>query len=283
MGSKLAKGVGIGCGVLALVFVALAGGGVWFARTMQENFASVAATEEKLLAAHGEAGAWAPAAALVPASERVAAFVRVRSATAEWRSHLGRSAARWRIIQSTSNPVLRLVRGLRAGGEAGETFAGFWTARNEALLAEGMGPQEYAWLYHLVYHGWFGHDPAAGAGDADIELGRGVGVGVSRNQAATQGNAARARDMARDRTRRSVTAMLERAPAAGEAAAWREQELARLAADPERWPWRTDLPAAFGAAFAPYETELAAAWSAAANPMELLFEALETQAPEAGD
>ncbi|MBK7047055.1 MAG: hypothetical protein IPH48_11215 [bacterium] len=55
--------------------------------------------------------------------------------------------------------------------------------RTRRLAAE-MGPGEYVWLYGLVYHGWLGHDAAAGrrpgrqgagdkgAGDARFSLRR---------------------------------------------------------------------------------------------------------------
>jgi len=284
MNRKVAKGLGIGCAALALVFVALAGGGIWLGRNMTREFEPVRTTEEELVAAHGTPADWSPAAGLVPAADRVEAFVRVRRETAQWRSHLARSTVHWRAIQETPNPLLRTVRGLRAAGDAGTAFAGFWTARNEALLAAGMGPGEYAWLYHLVYHAWLGHDPAAGAGAADIQLGGGVGVGVSEDQATARGDVERARELARSRMRDLVLPMLEHAPAGGEeAVAWRQEELARLAADPERWPWQTDLPAAIAAAFAPHETEMAAAWNAAANPLELLFEASSGPEPDGGE
>lgn len=273
MNPKAAKGLRFGCAVLALCFVALAGGGAWLSRNMTRQFAAVDASEQELIAAHGLPGDWLPAAGLVPDDERVAAFLQVRRETAEWRAQLERSVAGWRLIQETPNPLFRTVRSLRAANGASTVLAGFWTARNEALLAAGMGPGEYAWLYHLVYHAWLGHDPADGAGPVDVGFGRGAGAG----RPASAEDVAEIGREARDR----IEPMLVNASGGEEASeAWRREELARLAAAPERWPWQTDLPAAVAAAFASRETELAAAWCAATNPLELLFEASERSAGE---
>lgn len=270
MNSKVKKGCGIGCALAVLACAALVGSGMWFARQMGQDFAVVEQTERALVAAHGAPGTWAPED-LVPSPDRVAAFVQVRRGTAEWRGNLERTVAQWlKLDQDAGNPLTRAVRGLRAVGQSAPVYGGFWAARNKALLEAGMGPDEYAWMYHLVYHGWLGYDPGAGLEDSDMDpatLGAVLGGrGLSEGRSVVDGVAGRGR-------RNLIMPLLEAATAgSAEQERWRSEELARLAADPGRWPWRTDLPPEIAAAFAPHESELAAGWSPATNPMELLLE-----------
>lgn len=153
-GKKLA---GIGCGVLVLGAVAAGGGLTWYSTQLSREYKKVQASEQELVAATAPAGAWTPPAGGVPDRARLEAFAGVREELATWR---GRLAAEDRAFAER--------RGgnwfLRAGdaSELARVLAGFWLARNEALRKAGLGPDEYEWLYGLVYHGWLGHDAAAG-------------------------------------------------------------------------------------------------------------------------
>ena len=46
----------------------------------------------------------------------------------------------------------------------GRDFGDYVAARNEALLAQGMGLGEYTWIYALTYHVWLGHAPTPAMG-----------------------------------------------------------------------------------------------------------------------
>ena len=59
------RGCSIGCVVAALIGALFAGGGVWFARRMSEEYKVVRAGEEILREAHGIPGDWTPST-LVP-------------------------------------------------------------------------------------------------------------------------------------------------------------------------------------------------------------------------
>ncbi len=277
MNSKVVKGCGIGCAALVLIFVAIAGSGMWYAKKMAREFDVVQEAETALVEAHGAPGTWTVPSGLVPTDEQVARFVQVRRETAEWRANLDRAVGDWlEMEQRSTNPLTRAFRTVQAATEAAPVYAGFWASRNHALLAAEMGPDEYVWLYHLVYHAWLGHDPASGMADADFSAA--TNFGLDRGEAT--GGQAVVDDLVRQRLRGTIVPLLEGAPdGLPEATAWRDDELARLADDSRRWPWQTDLPPAFAVAFAPHESALVAAWSSATNPMEMLFEM--TSAPEA--
>lgn len=173
-GKKLA---GIGCGVLIVGAVAAGGGLTWYSAQLSREYKKVKASEKELVAA-GAAGAvsWTPPADGVPDSARVAAFAGVREELGEWRGRLAAEDARF--AQRRGGNWF-----LRAGdaSELARALAGYWLARNEALKRCGMGPAEYEWLYGLVYHGWLGHDAAAGR-QAEGSPGAGAGGGTDSDR-----------------------------------------------------------------------------------------------------
>ncbi|MBK7671217.1 MAG: hypothetical protein IPJ24_07465 [bacterium] len=152
-GKKLA---GLGCGVLVLGAIVVAGALTWYSTQLSREYKKVQKSEQALIAATAAPMAFAPPADGVPGPDRLEAFLGVRTATAEWRQRL--AAEDRRFAGSAGNWWSR------AGGanDLAQVLAAFWIARNEALLAAKMGPGEYVWLYGLVYHGWLGHDTAAG-------------------------------------------------------------------------------------------------------------------------
>ncbi|HPF70529.1 MAG TPA: hypothetical protein PLQ13_07675, partial [Candidatus Krumholzibacteria bacterium] len=86
MNKTLMKGCGIGCGVVALLMLVLVGGGAWFAREMGREYKAVQESEKALVEAEGDLAAWAPPAGLVPTADRLALFLTIREANAEWRT-----------------------------------------------------------------------------------------------------------------------------------------------------------------------------------------------------
>ena len=152
-GRKFAK---VGCSVLVLAVIALAGTVTWYSGQMAGDFRKVKASESALYPAGADAAAYAPPADGVPDPARLEAFAAVRESTAEWRAKLAAAEAEFAGSHS------------RWWGRAGEAhaltqvMAGFWLARNDAMGKVAMEPAEYTWLYGLVYFGWLGHDPAEG-------------------------------------------------------------------------------------------------------------------------
>ncbi len=268
MNKTLMKGCGISCGVIALLFLVLVGGGAWFARQMGQEYKVVEETETALLDAFAVEGGWTPAPGLVPAEDRLAVFVTVRQRTDEWRRKLDQGIGEFAAERAKGGGVGGLWRSMRSGSDLGLMYAGFWSARNRILLEEGMGPAEYTWLYGLAYQAWLGHDAAAGVGAFDVSRGQGLRVEVEVGQADPAHEA-------RVRLHELLVPLLTGAEAGGEggvtAAALVDEQL-RLETDPTRVPWQDNLPAVIGAAFAPHRAALEATWSEAVNPLELMFD-----------
>jgi hypothetical protein len=280
MNRNLKLGLGIGCGVVALLFLLLLGGGVWFARNMGREYKVVQASEEALIEAHGDFAAWTPPAGLVPAPERVAAFASVRTRLGEWGDLLATGARGFATARQEGRGVTGLWRQMRAGSDLGLLYAGFWSARNRILLEEDMGPGEYAWFYALVYYAWLGQDPGAGADSVEVLDGGGVRVTIDT------GGEADAAARARRRLHALLVPALERAEAGGGAGVSAQalaDERERLAVDPLRVPWQDGLPEVLAAAFAPHRGELAAAWREEVNPVELIFDVGNWTADRVGD
>lgn len=267
MNRTVVKGCGIGCGVVALLFLLLAGGGAWFAREMGREYKVVQQTEQALVADLGGLADWSPPPGLVPAPERVAVFATVRARTGEWRAQLGTDIDRFSAQRERGGPV-GFWHAIRAGSDLGLTYARFWTERNRVLHAEGMGPAEYAWLYGLAYYAWLGHDPGAGASNLRFERGGGLQVEVQTDR---EDPAVRARARMHDLLAPALAAAV-----AGEGGGVTAAELAaereRLELDPRRVPWQDGLPEPLAAAFVPHRAVLESAWSEATNPLELMFD-----------
>ncbi len=221
-GKKLA---GLGCGVLVLGAIVVAGALTWYSTQLSREYKKVQKSEEALIAATSAPTAFVPSHDGVPAPERLEAFLGVRAATVEWRQRL--AAEDRRFAGSATNWWSR------AGGanDLAQVLAAFWIARNEALLAAKMGPGEYVWLYGLVYHGWLGHDAAAGRRPDRIVEGR----SAAGDLAAGDKGAGDARFSLR-----------------------REQ-------------WRAGVTPEAATVLEPLREQLVAGWNEETNPVELIF------------
>lgn len=163
MNKKLKLGLGIGCGVLALVVVGFMGVATWWSGRINQEYKDVRDSEKALLAGtEGEQG-FRPPAGGIPAPERIEVFLAVRRDLAAWRQTLAAATGQFatdRERQRTGG-VKDLARVVNTGSDLMPVFAGFWTARNEALLAHGMGPGEYKYIHRLVFHTWMQPDRPA--------------------------------------------------------------------------------------------------------------------------
>ncbi len=157
------KGCLWGCGLVTLILVAIAGAGTWYAANMTKDFNQVKASEEALVAAVASQGTYKMDLVHPPAPERIEAFLEVRRGLEEWALNLERSVAEFKAArdEDTGGPW-GFFKSLRAGTELAPVYAGFWQKRNELLLEQQMGPEEYAFLYRLIFQTWLGHDPQDG-------------------------------------------------------------------------------------------------------------------------
>lgn len=162
------KFAGVGCGVLAMAVIALAGTVTWYSGQMAGDFRRVKASEQALLPAGAATATYAPPADGVPDPARLEAFATVRESTAEWRAKLAAAEAEFAGRRGSWWSRVGEAHALT------QVMAGFWLARNEALGKAAMDPAEYTWLYGLVYFGWLGHDPAEGRQDIAVNGRSGV-------------------------------------------------------------------------------------------------------------
>ncbi len=164
-GGKRKLGLGIGCGLALLIVVGIFGVANWYSGRINQEYREVRDSEKALLAATEGDEDFSPPPGGIPAAERIEVFLAVRKDLDPWRMTMAtaiRKMAADRERQRTGGPK-DLVRMVNTGSDLMPIFAGFWTARNETLLAHEMGPGEYAYIYRLVYHTWldFGRSPVS--------------------------------------------------------------------------------------------------------------------------
>lgn len=213
-----------------------------------------------------------PADGAVP-PQRMEAFLAVREATAQARERLADtwsdiplSPAAARELESQRLPrklrsVFEIARsGVGLGAEMGQLYA----ARNEALLASGMGLGEYTYIYALAFYSWLGHSPSDGPENA--------ARGDSANDVAF---GPRMGNMFMERIRRELLQMLRHQLASlpeGADEPWRRtlaEEIAAMEAKPRRLPWQGGLPPAIAESFEPYRERLEASYDPVTNAFDL--------------
>jgi hypothetical protein len=162
---KWRLGLGIGGGLVLLVVVGIFGVANWYSGRINQEYKEVTDTEKALLAATEGDGEFRPPLGGIPVPERIEVFLAVRDDLGSWRLTMATAIEKMtadRERQREGGPK-DLVRMVNTGSDLMPIFAGFWIARNEALLAHEMGPGEYAYIYRLVYHTWldFGRSPVS--------------------------------------------------------------------------------------------------------------------------
>ncbi|MCB1184213.1 hypothetical protein KDM41_12325 [bacterium] len=163
-GKKWLLGCGLGCGipVLVVTVVTIVGGA-----RMMKPFDGAIADQKELTAAYGARDAWTPPVdGLTP--DRLESFLAVRRALQPQCADFAELASKFKRIEDleedgkepTKGDVFKAVGGLTSAvfGIAGK-IGSFTAARNEALLANGMGLGEYIWIYTLAYNSDQGHPP----------------------------------------------------------------------------------------------------------------------------
>ena len=153
---KWKLGLGIGCSFALLVVVGVFGVANWYSGRINAEYKEVRDSEKALIAATEGAEGFRPPPGGIPTAERIEVFLDVREDLDSWRETMAiaikkMAADRERQREGGAKDLARLVN---TGSDLMPIFAGFWTARNEALLAHEMGPGEYAYIYRLVYHTW---------------------------------------------------------------------------------------------------------------------------------
>jgi len=275
---RLKTGLKAGCISLSLVGMILMGGLIFFMREMGQNYKTVEATEETLLEAYGQPADYAPPGLGIPSADRIDAFLSVRESGAEWRQNMETTFREFLAAKGDGSQggVGHFFGLLRATSDLSPALAGFWTARNAALLAADMGPGEYIWIYCLAYHAWLGFDPGDGARESWAVM---EGIEYPAPEDAVQAQQLQ-RDMARQRVAAAMLPVMRNIevptvlPLDTDLVIWTtelQDQIVQMESDPLHVPWVGHLPTAAAAAFSPHEARLRAGFSLAVNPIELMF------------
>ncbi len=155
---KWKLGLGIGSGLILLVVVGVLGTATWYAGRINEEYKEVRDSEEALLLATEKDEGYRPPAGGIPAPERIEVFLAVREELVSWRRTMATASEEFGADREKQRAggVRDFLKLVNTGSDLMPVYAGFWTARNEALLAHGMGPGEYRYFYRLIYETWLG-------------------------------------------------------------------------------------------------------------------------------
>ena len=163
-GKKWLIGCGAGCGGFILLMIILSVvGGIIMTRPMND----AVKTQKELNETLGTREAYIPGPQGITA-DRMVIFLGVRRALMTHCAEFARIGDKFQAMEDIdkqgedvdTGEALKAVGGIMGSvmGLAAE-FGKFTRARNEALLAAGMGQGEYIWIYVLAYHSWLGHAP----------------------------------------------------------------------------------------------------------------------------
>lgn len=155
---KWKLGLYIGCGLALLIVLGVLGAATWYSGRINEEYKEVRDSEKALRAVtEGEQG-FRPPPGGIPTSERLETFLVVREELTEWRRIMATASEEFAADRQRqrSGGLGDLLNLFNTGSDLMPTYAGFWIARNEALLDRGMGPGEYSYIYRLVYRSWLG-------------------------------------------------------------------------------------------------------------------------------
>ena len=152
-GGKRKLWLGIGCGFALLIVVGFFGVANWYSGRINQEYKEVRDTEKALLAAtEGDEGFMLPHGG-IPASDRIEVFLAVRKDLVPWRRTMASASGQFGTDRERQRAggIKDLLRVVNTGSDLMPVYAGFWIARNEALLEHGMGPGEYSYIYRLAY------------------------------------------------------------------------------------------------------------------------------------
>lgn len=277
---KWVLGCGIGCVAVLLIIAVVAAGAFILVRDVVEEAQKTERGMEAVTEQYGRVVEYRPDPDGTVRPERIATFLAVRQDLAEARTELERTMATLEQggDASSSDERAGMLGKLRAGFGILPMVMGFFNARSEALLGQGMGLGEYYYIYALAYYSWLGKSPADGpafrlVGDSEE---------IQRWQQATPDEF----DVREDRTRRILRALnrqilpmlrnqladLDAAGGGEQTAAWRERlrsEIAAMEADTLRLPWADGLPEQTARSLLPFREPLEESYSAPCNALEL--------------
>ncbi len=270
-------GCGIGCGVVIVLGLLLAGGGYLFVRSKLHGVQEVRQSYDELVEAHGEVQDWTPPGDGAVSPVRMEIFLAVRDSLGGDLDRLDTFLAEFPpgALREHGRSFRKVIEVFRALGRLLPLVTDYLDRRNHLLLAEDMGAGEYTYIYCLSYDSFLGHAPDDGP--LIVERKRAGGPARSERLFDDEGTFGRAETWGR--YRRDMLALLQNQlaslPATGagpRAAAWRDElaaEVQRFGDTPHTVAWAEGLPPAIARSLEPYRAELAATYHAASNCFEL--------------
>jgi len=279
---KWVLGCGMGCVAVLIIIGALVAGGFFVVRDVVREVEKTQRGMDEVTERFGRVSDFHPAPDGTIASERIAVFLAVRQDLAEARTELERTMA---LLEKSEDPQPSdqrrgMLGKLRAGFGILPLVMGFYNARTEALLEQGMGLGEYYYVYCLAYYSWLGKSPADGpsfrlVGDSQ-EVRRweegsfptpdDFDVRESRMERILSALNRQLLPMLRNQL-----ADLEATAEGAQADAWAERlrsEIAAMETDPLRLPWAGGLPERTEESLLPFRTRLEESYSAPCNALE---------------
>jgi len=272
-------GCGIGCGVVIVIAALLITGGVLYVRNLVKGFEDSEALLETLTEKYGRITEFTPyPEGRIPAV-RIERFLEAREATREQRDEIERSIA---LLDEDQEIDMEsggnIFQKIKLGFGLIPQIAGYFKARNQALLDAGMGMGEYYYLYSIIYFAWL---------DKPLLDGPPISFGTRDEEIRIEDwDDEEAREVQRDLSRRRIHRMLlpmlqnqydrlaEGSPAQF-SQDWREAleaELEAMEEDRYRLPWEDGLPEVTTASLKPYRTRLESSYSRLMNAIEISME-----------
>lgn len=279
---KWVLGCGIGCVAVLLILAALVAGGFFVVRDIVQEAEKTQRGMDEVAERFGRVVEFRPDPGGAIRPERIAVFLAVRRDLAEARAELERTMA---LLERSEDPRQSAGRGgmlgkLRAGFGIVPMVMGFYNARSEALLEQGMGLGEYYHIYSLAYYSWLGKSPADGppfrlVGDSEeIRRWDRESFAVPDDFDVREGRTDRILRALNRQTLPMLRNQLADLDAAGgeEATqAWREElrsEIAAMEADALRLPWGDGVPERTVESLLPFRDRLEESYSAPCNALE---------------
>lgn len=281
--NKWLVGLGIGCGGVVVIVIALVVAGYFFIRSTTQGFRDSQGLMKTLEQRYGPPEAYVASPDGVIGADRLDVFLAVREACAEARTGLETSLETLAKDRESGEAGGRRSRNvfssIRAGVGMIPQFSGFVRSRAQALLDRGMGLGEYYYIYVVAYYSWLKKSPEDGS---SIQFRGGTFGPVNRN---SEDAREMTRDMTLRRIHRAVLPMLEKQldglrSAAGSGggrgretwAAALEAEIKPMETDAFRIPWPDGVPEVIGKSLGPYRDRLESSYSRPTNILEFILE-----------
>lgn len=286
-GQKWLIGCGIGCGVIILLILLLIGTGVFFASKAVQGFKAVEEVNEELETRYGAIDSYCPPADGGITDDRIVRFVAVRDSLIEVSGEItDRINELSDNIQRLENDNVKsfsdVFQMITKGAGVVPQLADYYYTRNRALLANGMGPGEYLYLYFTVYYGFLGYDPGDGPPFKIMDhhnRRRGLDWESGDEDDLSEAEIRANRrlwviSMVHELMLPMLECQLDSLETCGAVnRGWKRalnREVEAMRADPDRLVWKDGLPSALSDPLAPYRTELALRYDAMLNPLEVM-------------